>query len=153
MSTTNINQRDNTRNQSALDITQAHIFMGNNKYQDAVSLVNDSGAEIVAKSGMLVKVNTSVNGGITPFLDGDEVNELVGVLILNGEVTLANAATLANVTYAISGDVNEAKLETADSGVISADEGVSLTTNTFRSLLQKLGFHLIAVTENTKLDN
>lgn len=153
MDTTNVNQRDVTRNQSALDITQENIFMGNNKYQEVGAALNNTGAAVTLKSGMLVKRNPANPAQIVPYVADDATNLIVGVLAVGGEVELADAATLADVNYAISGDLNEGLLVSSDGTAINPDALVGAEGLTLRHRLQELGFHLIAVTNNTKLDN
>lgn len=153
MSTTNVNQRDNTRNQSTLDITQQHIFMGNNKYQEVNEILNNTGGAVTLKSGMLVKRVPANPNQVAPYVTDDASNLLIGVLAMDGEVEVADAATLADVNYAIGGDVKEGRLVSSDGTAIDADALIGAEGLTLRHRLQELGFHLVAVTENTKLDN
>lgn len=148
-----VTQRDNTRNQSTVDITHSHVFMGNNRYQTASGILNDAEEDITLVSGMLVKSSTALGTQIAPFKEGDDIDALLGVLIMDGDADLANTATLADVNYAIGGNVDETQLVTAEGDVIDADSFVSLSTVTYRHALQKLGFHLNAVVNNNKLDN
>lgn len=144
---TSVNQRDNTRNQSALDITQGHIFMGDNGYQESVFL-NNSGADFDLQPGSLVLRNTADASQVIPAVAGATLADVIGVVTLEGTLTLADAAT-ANVNYCTTGRVDETRLILPDTVTLDTVVGAK----TVRDILNSIGLELVATTENTKFDN
>ena len=155
MSNLALTLRDVTRNQSTLDITVKNTFLGSNYFQEAAALLNASGVAVIPKTGMLVSAATGAGSKVSPYVTNADADAIVGILIIDNLETdsLANAAELANVNYAISGNVNELFLVSSDGTAIDPDALVGATNKTLRHALQKLGFHLSAVVDNTKTDN
>lgn len=142
-----ISTRNVTRNQSTADYQQERVFLGSNDFQEAVFL-NDTGAELVLESGLLVKRDTTTPGQIIPAVTGVTLADIIGVVMINGTVTLADDET-AQVNYAINGDV--------DSGLLIAPDTVTLDTvvgnKSVKDILTTAGFNPKAVTELTQFDN
>lgn len=143
-----ITQRDNNRNQSAVDISHLRIFLFNNTYQSAV-FNNNTGAPFTLQPGMLVVRNTANAAQVLPPADVDALANVIGIVAIDEEVELAIAGTL-NINYATQGDVDETKLILPAGTLDSVPLG---SGKTVRDILNSLGFHLTPTTENTKFDN
>lgn len=144
---TGTSQRDNTRNQSTLDITQGHIFMGDNGYQEAVFL-NNTGADLALQPASLVLRNAADASQVTPAISGATLVDVIGVVALENEFDVLDGAT-ANINYCTTGRIDETR--------ISLPAGVTLDTvvgtKTVRDILNAIGLELVATIDNTKHDN
>lgn len=144
---TDVTQRNNDRNQSTADYQKKKIFIYNNRYQNAV-YHNNSGASATVSSGSLVLRETATPANIIPAIAGATLANVIGILSLDGSVTLADAGTV-NASYAVSGDI--------DAGELTFPSGVSLDTvvgsKLLRDVLTDLGFKLVNVQEQTNFDN
>lgn len=140
-------QRNATRNQSTVDFERQNIFIFGNRKSDAV-FNNDTGADFDAVTGLLVRRNTAVAGQILPVTAAAQLADVIGILDIDGTVTLANGET-ATACYALGGDV--------DAGLIQFPAGVTLDTvvgnKVLKDILTDLGFILHNVTDNSKFDN
>jgi hypothetical protein len=147
-----ITQRDATRNQSTADYQRKNIFLFGNRYQE-VTFLNNTGASLVVENGLLLKRNpANVNQLIpaTAGADGVDLPKTVGILSIEGQVTLADAGTIsANVC--ISGDI--------DTSLLTFPAATTLETladaegKTYKDILTALGFVLFNVVEGSKFDN
>lgn len=142
-----VTQRDNTRNQSTVDISHSHIFMGSNGFEEAVFL-NNTGAELTLKPGSLVLRNGAAPLQIIPVVADATIANVIGVIAIEDEVVLADAATL-NVNYCTKGKVDETLLELPGAYTLDTVQA----NRTVKDHLNALGFELVATVENTKLDN
>jgi hypothetical protein len=142
-------QRDATNNQSTVDFLSSNIFLFDNRFQGGV-FKNTTGAEGTFKNGSLVLRDTTTANQIKPAVAGATLVDVIGILKLESDTTLAIAAT-KNVNYSISGDI--------DSGLLDLPAGVTLdtvptgATKNLRDILTDLGFVLHNVTEQTKFGN
>ena len=143
-------QRNATRNQSTVDFTRENIFTFGNRYQTG-TFINDSGAEADFSAGSLVLRDTTTAGQIKPAIAGATLVDVIGILAIDGTVTLADDATIADANYCIKGDI--------DASLLQLPAGVTLdtvptdATKNLRDILTDLGFVLNNVVENSKLDN
>lgn len=140
-------QRDATRNQSTVDITRKNIFTYGNRYRTAI-FSNNTGADLIIDSGSLVLRHASLADTIIPAIAGATLANVIGVLYVDGPLTLANGAT-ANVNYCISGDV--------DGGLLTLPATVTLDTvvgaKALKDILTDLGIVTNVVTEISKTGN
>lgn len=139
-------QRNATRNQSSLDFERQNLFTFGNRYAEA-TLENNTGAEMVATAGFLVVRGAAANE-IRPAIAGATLANVIGILNVNGEITLANDEKI-NANYCLSGDINEELLTLPDT--VTLDTVVS--GKSVRDILTGLGFVLHSVTENSKFGN
>lgn len=134
-----------TRNQSTVTYSSASLILFNPKYGPESLYKNTSGASIEAKSGLLVVRDTSTTGQLK---SATAVNlaDVVGVLLINDSLTLANNATV-NSQYLIGGEI--------DASALILPATVTLDTvvgNKFlRDILNDLGFKLVNIVEHSKL--
>lgn len=142
-----VTQRDNTRNQSTVDISHSHIFMGSNGFEESVFL-NNTGAELTLKPGSLVLRNGAAPLQIIPAVADATIANVIGVIAIENEVVLADAATL-NVNYCTKGKVDETLLSLPGAYTLDTVQA----NRTVKDHLNALGFELVATVENTKLDN
>lgn len=140
-----INQRDVTRNQSTLDITHSHIFIGCNSFEEAVFL-NNTGADLILEPGTLMLRDAS--GKVVPAVDDATIANVIGVIFLEEEVTVLDGAEL-NVNYATEGKLDETKLVLP--GATTLDTVIA--NKTVKDHLNAVGFALTATINNNKLDN
>lgn len=140
-------QRSATRNQSTVDFQRQNLFLFGNRYSEAV-FNNNTGGDLTIKAGMLVKRNTAVAGQVIPAIAGATLADVIGVLNIEGEVTLADGETL-NCNYCLKGDI--------DAGLLTLPDTVTLDTvvgnKVVKDILTDLGFVLHNVTENSNFDN
>lgn len=144
---TEISQRDNTRNQSTLDIQHNRIFIGDNGYENAV-LLNDTGAELTLKPGTLVLRDPAVAGQVIPAVIGATLANVIGVIATDEDNVMAIAGTLA-INYCSTGKVDETKLVLP--GATTLDTVVA--GKSVRDHLNALSLELAATIDNTKYDN
>lgn len=151
MSTYGINatQRSATRNQSTVDYSVESLFLYNNRYQTA-TFENNTGDDATFKSGFLVLRNTSTPANIRPAIAGDTLANVIGILKLDTDTTLADAGTTP-ANYCISGDIDVNLLQLP--ATVTLDTVVGTTGKCLRDFLTDLGFVLKNVTENTNFDN
>lgn len=150
-----ITQRNATRNQSTADYTRKNLFLFGNRYEEVI-FNNNTGTELTALAGILVVRDTAnptkvVPADYDPLAGPPAINtlgDIVGILNINGEVVLANAAE-TNANICLSGDI--------DAGLLTLPEGVTLNTvvgnKILKDILTGLGFVLFNVTENSNFDN
>ena len=143
-------QRNATRNQSTVDFTRENIFTFGNRYQTA-TFINDSEAEADFKAGSLVLRDTTTAGQIKPAIAGATLVNVIGILAIDGTVTLADDGTITDANYCIKGDIDASLLQ-LPSGV-TLDTVPTGATKNLRDILTDLGFVLNNVTENAKLGN
>lgn len=149
---TDATQRNATRNQSTVDYSLENLFLFGNRYQTA-TFKNNTGAEATFKSGFLVIRDTTAPANILPAVegvDGADLANVIGILKLDSETTLADAGTTP-ANYCISGDIDVNLLQ-FPAGV-TLDTVVGTTGKCLRDFLTDLGFVLKNVVENSKFDN
>lgn len=144
-----VTQRDATRNQSTADYNCKRIFLFDNNYQDVV-FKNNTAGDLVLKPGSLVLRDTATPSQVIPAVAGATLANVIGIVNIEEEVTLAAGATL-NISMAISGEVDETHLELPDT--VTLDAVPTSGTKSLRDYLQALGFSLKASVNNTKYDN
>lgn len=142
-----ITQRDNTRNQSTLDISHSHLFMGSNGFEESVFL-NNTGAELTLKPGTLVLRNAANAAQILPAVADATIANVIGVIFIETEIVLAIGATI-NVNYCTKGKVDETLLFLPGAYTLDTVEA----SKTVRDHLNALGMELTATIDNTKFDN
>lgn len=142
-------QRNATRNQSTVDYSLENLFLFGNRYQTA-TFKNNTGAEATFKSGFLVLRDTSAPANIIPAIAGATLANVIGVLKLDSETTLADAGTMP-ANYCIGGDIDVNLLQLP--ATVTLDTVVGTTGKCLRDFLTDLGFVLKNVTENSKIDN
>lgn len=147
---TDINQRDNTKNQSSLDISHKHIFLFDNQYDDVV-FNNNTGSAFELKPGLVVIRDTNNPTKVIPAVTGATLANIVGVISVDDSIAdIADGADV-NATYCHGGTINK--------DLLILPDGVTLATvpvaggKTVGDILKGLGFTLESVTENTKSDN
>ena len=140
-------QRDATRNQSTVDITKKNIFTYGNRYREA-TFSNNTGASLTVDSGILVLRHATLADTIIPAIAGATLANVIGILFINGPVTLADAGT-ASANYCIFGDV--------DGGLLTLPAGVTLDTmvgaKAVKDILTDLGIVPNMVSEISKTNN
>lgn len=142
-------QRNATRNQSTVDYSLENLFLFGNRYQTA-TFKNNTGAEATFKSGFLVLRDTTAPANIIPAIAGATLANVVGILKLDSETTLADAGTTP-ANYCISGDIDVNLLQLPKT--VTLDTVVGTTGKCLRDFLTDLGFVLKNVVENSKFDN
>lgn len=142
-------QRNSTRNQSTVDYSLENLFLFGNRYQTA-TFKNNTGAEATFKSGFLVLRDTSAPANIIPAIAGATLANVVGILKLDSETTLADAGTTP-ANYCIGGDIDVNLLQLP--ATVTLDTVVGTTGKCLRDVLTDLGFVLKNVVENSKIDN
>mgnify|MGYP003142503859 CR=1 FL=1 len=145
----NATQRNATRNQSTVDYSLENLFLFGNRYQTA-TFKNDTGAEATFKSGFLVLRDTSAPANIIPAIAGSTLANVIGVLKLDSDTTLADAGTTP-ANYCIGGDIDVNLLQLP--ATVTLDTVVGTTGKCLRDFLTDLGFVLKNVVENSKFDN
>lgn len=150
---TDLTQRNATRNQSTADYGQRRIFLFNNRYQEG-TFKNNTGAELVLKAGSLVKRDPANAAQVIPAANDKTLQDVVGIVKLDEDVTLAAGATLV-INFAISGDIDETELALPAGASLDAfpTDGTTPLTITLRDILQAKGFVLQGSVQNTKYDN
>jgi hypothetical protein len=147
MATVSAVQRNATRNQSTVDITRKNVFTYGNRYREAI-FKNNSGGSLTIDSGSLVLRDTTTVANVLPAIAGATLADVIGVLFVDGPITLANNAT-TSVNYCISGDI--------DAGLLSLPATVTLDTvvgnKLLRDVLTDLGLVCNNVSEIAKTDN
>lgn len=140
-------QRNATRNQSTVDITRNNVFTYGNRYREAI-FKNNTGGSLTIDSGSLVLRDTTTVANIIPAIAGATLADVIGILFVDGPITLANNAT-TNVNYCISGDV--------DAGLLTFPATVTLNTvvgnKILKDVLTDLGIVCNNVSEIAKTDN
>lgn len=145
-----INQRNATRNQSTADFIRCeHIFLFDNHFQEAV-FKNTTGSDYTLKPGSLVLRDTTASKQVKPAVDDDTIDNVIGIVFIEEEVTLAANETL-DINYAIDGGIDETKL--ALPGTVTLDTVATGKAKTLRDNLNGQGFQLEASVQNTKYDN
>lgn len=142
-----VTQRDNTRNQSTVDISHSHIFMGSNGFEEAI-FKNNSGAELVLKPGSLVLRDAATPTQVVPAVADATIANTVGVIALEEEVTLADGDTL-NINFCTTGKIDETKLSLPGAYTLDTVQA----NKTVKDHLNALGLELTATIDNTKFDN
>lgn len=142
-------QRNATRNQSTVDYSLENLFLFGNRYQTA-TFKNNTGAEATFKSGFLVLRDTAAPANIIPAIAGATLANVVGILKLDSETTLADAGTVS-ANYCISGDIDVNLLQLP--ATVTLDTVVGTTGKCLRDFLTDLGFVLKNIVENSKIDN
>lgn len=146
---TNATQRNATRNQSTVDYSLENLFLFGNRYQTA-TFKNNTGGEATFKSGFLVLRDTSAPANIIPAIAGATLANVIGVLKLDSDTTLADAGTTP-ANYCIGGDIDVNLLQLP--ATVTLDTVVGTTGKCLRDFLTDLGFVLKNVVENSKFDN
>lgn len=139
-----VTQRNSTRNQSTADYEQKKVFLFDNRFSKGV-LENDSdpGVDVVLKSGMLVFRSSNGNLTLQPVY-----TSLVGVLAIDGEVTLAPNQDI-QIDFCNSGTLEASSLIIPSNlPLFEIVSGLQIADH-----LRRIGFHLEAATEQTKFDN
>lgn len=149
MSGINATQRNATRNQSTVDYSLENLFLFGNRYQTA-TFKNNTGAEATFKSGFLVLRDTSAPANVIPAIAGATLANVVGILKLDSETTLADAGTTP-ANYCIGGDIDVNLLQLP--ATVTLNTVVGTTGKCLRDFLTDLGFVLKNVVENSKIDN
>ncbi|QCW21730.1 hypothetical protein [Flavobacterium phage FCOV-S2] len=145
----NATRRSATNNQSTVDYSVKSLFLFGNRYQTA-TFKNNTGAKATFKSGFLVLRDTTTPANVIPAIAGETLANVIGVLKLNNETTLANNETTP-ANYCISGDIDVNLLQLPDT--VTLDTVVGTTGKCLRDFLTDLGFVLKNVTENSNFDN
>jgi len=143
-------QRNATGNQSIADfISGLHIFLFDNHFQEAV-FKNTTGAELILKPGSLVVRDIATPGQVTPAVDDATIDNVIGIVFIEEEVTLAIGGSLA-INYGIDGGIDESKLSFP--GTVTLDTVAATKAKTLRDNLNGQGFQLESSVQNTKYDN
>lgn len=131
-----------TRNQSTATYSGSQLILYNPKYGPEVVYKNTTGADLVVKSGLLVVRDTTTTGQIKSATDLN-LADVVGVLLINDSLTLANNAVV-NGQYLIGGDLDATQLILPSTVTLDTVVG-----NKFlRDILNDLGFKLVNIIEN-----
>lgn len=131
-----------TRNQSTATYSGSQLILYNPKYGPEVVYKNTTGADLVVKSGLLVVRDTTTTGQIKSATDSN-LADVVGVLLINDSLTLANNAVV-NGQYLIGGDLDATQLILPSTVTLDTVVG-----NKFlRDILNDLGFKLVNIIEN-----
>ena len=142
-------QRNATRNQSTVDYSLENLFLFENRYQTA-TFKNNTGAGATFKSGFLVLRETGTPANIIPAIAGATLANVIGILKLDSETTLADAGTVS-ANYCIGGDIDVNLLELP--ATVTLNTVVGTTGKCLKDFLTDLGFVLKNVVENSKIDN
>lgn len=144
-----VTQRNATRNQSTADYESKKIFIFDNRYVEGV-YKNNSGSSLTLVAGMLAVRDTAIAGGFLPATAAN-LESVIGVVAIDGSVTLANTAT-ANVNICTKGTIDGNKLvlpATVTLNTVPTDG-----TKTLRDILEGIGLHVdTSSVEMTKFDN
>lgn len=143
----NINQRDQSRNQSTADYQTKRIFIFDNRYTEGV-FKNNGAAKITLIPGSLVARDTAVANGFIP-VTAANLADVIGVSANDTEIDLAVGQT-SNINVCTKGTIEGIHL--------ALPVGVTLNTTvgkkSLKDVLEGLGFHIEAnALENTKFDN
>lgn len=143
----NVDQRNETRNQSTADFSKKKVFLFDNRFAKG-TLVNDSDPEVTwtLQSGQLV-YRKAASTDLTLVATS---NTLIGVLAIDGSVDVAANSSLS-VDYGSKGTINGLEL------VDIAGVALNLTNAAGAALkdaLENIGLHVDTSTvEHTKFDN
>lgn len=142
-----ITQRNATRNQSTVDYSRSSLLIRETR-TDHVTFLNNTGAELVAETGLLVLRNSADASQCIFASAGATLENVIGVLVMDGTVTLANGES-TSALYCMKGDI--------DSNLLILPDTVTLDTitagKTLKDRLTGLGFVLKSVTETKNFDN
>jgi len=133
-----------TRNQSTATYSHSQLILHDPKYGPEIIYKNTTGADLVAKSGLLLVRDTATTGQMKSATSSN-LADVVGVLLINDSLTLANNAVV-NGQYLTGGGLDETQL------ILPA----TITLNTvvgnkfLRDILSDLGFKLINIVEHSK---
>lgn len=142
---TTVTQSNVTRNQSTATYKSSNLIMFAPKYGGEIVYKNTSGATMDAVSGLLVVRDTTLPNTLKSATSAN-LADVVGVLLINDNVSLANNATV-NGQYLIGGELNAAELVLPATITLATVVG-----NKFlRDILTDLGFKLNNVIENSSL--
>lgn len=147
-----ITQRDATNNQSYADYSRKKIGIFNNRHIEG-DFKNTSGASLDLKPGMFAVRSASIADGFIPasYTDADTHNlgGLVGIVDINGTVTLANNA-IKHVTLIRSGGIDGNNLVLPAGMTLDSLVG----SVALKDLLNQMGFDIDFTTVDlTKFDN
>lgn len=142
-----LTQRDNTRNQSAVDFQVKTVFVFDNRYENGL-YKNDSGDVADISLGMLAVRDTAIAGGLLP-ATALNLADVVGVIAFEGTASLADAEVIATA-YCTKG--------TIDGNYLVLPATVTLDTTvgnkSLRDILEGIGLHVdTSSVEHTKFDN
>lgn len=141
-----ITTRNVTRNQSTADISQDFGFLFDNRYRRNEVLNNPSADDPVTVAQFSLVCRDAATDKVVPATAANLAN-IVGINA-SGETVLA-ASGNAPITYGTQGTIAENLI------VLPAAVTMSTTVGTvkLRDVLQRMGFDLQPVIENTKFDN
>lgn len=143
----NVEQRNETRNQSTADFSKNKVFLFDNRFAKG-TLTNDSDPEETwtLQTGQLVYRKAS-GTNLTLVATG---NTLVGVLAIDGTVDLAANASIS-VDYGTKGTINGLELVDIAQDPLDLTDAAGLA---LKDALENLGLHVDTSTvEHTKFDN
>jgi hypothetical protein len=144
-----ITQRNTTRNQSTADYEVKKIFIFDNRFTEGV-YKNNSGSSLTLKPGMLAVRDTAVAGGLLP-ATADNLEAVIGVVSVDGDLVLANNAT-ANINICTKGTVDGNRLVLPAS--VTLNTVPTDAAKTLRDILEGIGLHIdTSAVEMTKFDN
>lgn len=142
-----VNQRDQSRNQSTADFQQKRIFIFDNRFEEGV-FKNNGAAAMTLSLGSLVARNTAVANGFIP-VTAANLADTIGISANEYDIELPANGT-SNINIATKGTIEAIHL--------ALPVGVTLQTTvgnkSLRDVLEGLGFHIeVNALENTKFDN
>lgn len=142
----NVEQRNETRNQSTADYSKKKVFLFDNRFAKG-TLTNDSDPEVTwtLQSGQLVY---RALGATNLTLSSDGV--LVGVLKIDGTINVAANASVS-VDYGTKGTINGLELVDIAGDALNLTNAAGLE---LKDSLENIGLHVDTSTvEHTKFDN
>lgn len=144
----NVNQRNETRNQSTADFSKNKVFLFDNRYSQGI-LKNNSDPEATwtLKTGQIVY--RQWDGTLAIY--GTAVN-IVGVLNIDGDIDVLAGDSLS-VDYCTKGTVNGLELLDIDGNVLDISI-ISINGLSIKDNLENIGLHVDTSTvQHTKFDN
>lgn len=142
----NVTESNVTRNQSTVTYSASNLILFAPKYGPEIVYKNTTGASLNATSGLLVVRDVSTTGQLKSATSSN-LADVVGILLINDSITLANNATV-NGQYLIGGEIDASQLILP--ATITLDTVVG-TTKFLRDVLTDLGFKLQNIVEHSKL--
>jgi hypothetical protein len=151
-----------TSNQLFVDYDTKKVFVWNNRYDQGLFDEPDGSGEFTLSEGQVI--GRIASSGKLKICASDATDgSQIPIGVVKGSYTMAESATNQNITYCISGDVDQSSLlfsgsedlDTTVTIVNDPDGTPSDTSNvrTMRDLIQSVGIRLVAADELENFDN
>lgn len=143
----NVNQRNQTRNQSTADYQSGRIFIFDNRYQEGVFKNNTAGT-IELSAGQLIVRDTEVEDRFLPATSSN-LADVIGISAYEGSTDLEPNES-KNMNICTKGSIEPTMLVLPDGVTLSTTVG----NKSLKDVLESLGFHIgEGAVEMTEFDN